>query len=91
VMYAGLILEEAPVDELFASPRHPYTKALLRAAPSVDEVRGRRLTAIPGSPPSFTALPAGCPFAPRCSEVVEACRENIPELHGNEHKCRCIK
>jgi oligopeptide/dipeptide ABC transporter ATP-binding protein len=89
VMYAGMILEDAPVDELFAAPLHPYTRALLNAAPSLDEARGRRLESIPGFPPSFENPPSGCPFAPRCSLAQKACTEKLPPLEGEEHKTRC--
>ena len=66
VMYAGRIVESGDVIDIFASPRHPYTAALLKSAPRL-EMHGNRLDPIPGQPPTPEALPAGCPFAPRCS------------------------
>ncbi len=80
VMYAGYIVEEAPVHELFANPRHPYTLALLAALPRADLPRQPRLKSIPGSPPSMLVEPPGCPFASRCDFVVERCRGENPRL-----------
>ena len=69
VMYAGFIVEEAGVDDLYEDPRHPYTIALLAALPRADRRRGQRLKSIPGAPPSLLVEPKGCPFAPRCELV----------------------
>ena len=80
VMYAGFIVEEASVDELYASPTHPYTQALLKALPRVDRRRGQRLLSIPGAPPSLLVEPKGCPFAPRCSHTMERCLMENPSL-----------
>ncbi|MEO5762233.1 MAG: ABC transporter ATP-binding protein [Vicinamibacteria bacterium] len=82
VMYAGSIVEEAPVGELFKRPRHPYTLGLLRAMPHTRarHTGGERLTSIPGSPPDLKSLGSGCSFAPRCSMVMEGCREERPRL-----------
>ena len=79
VMYAGRIVEEAPVDRLFSHPRHPYTRGLLESVPGA---RGRRVNAIPGSVPDLIALPSGCVFHPRCflSHGRERCRTEPPEL-----------
>jgi peptide/nickel transport system ATP-binding protein len=74
VMYAGRVVEEAPVDRIFDDPRHPYTHGLIGALPEIDGTR-RRLTAIPGTVPEPWNLPAGCAFAPRCAFVSAACRE----------------
>ncbi len=74
VMYAGRIVEEAPADELFADPRHPYTRGLIGALPPIDGPR-RRLTAIPGTVPDPKAMPPGCAFAPRCASSDRALRE----------------
>ena len=92
VMYAGRIVEEAPVREIFAAPKHPYTIGLLRSVPKLgDRSRKRRLTAIPGSVPDPLALPPGCPFAPRCPDVMEVCWPHDPQLLplGPDHKVAC--
>jgi oligopeptide/dipeptide ABC transporter ATP-binding protein len=76
VMYAGHVVEVAPVGELFARPQHPYTQALLAAIPLVDDRRARgELRAIAGQPPDVRELPDGCPFTPRCLYARDACRE----------------
>ena len=91
VMYAGYIVEEANVDEIFDRPRHPYTRALMDALPRVDRRRNRRLKSIAGAPPSLMVEPRGCPFAPRCVHVIERCSsENPPLLSvGLSHKTAC--
>jgi oligopeptide/dipeptide ABC transporter ATP-binding protein len=90
VMYAGKIMEKAPVREIFNSPAHPYTEALLGAVPSVDYHEDRLLT-IEGQPPDLAALPSGCSFHPRCGKAVERCRvEAPPEFKlAEEHYSRC--
>ena len=65
VMYAGRIVEEAPVYDIYAKPAHPYTKALLESIPRLDQ-KGQELNAIKGLPPNLTRIPPGCPFHPRC-------------------------
>ena len=80
VMYGGRIVEEAPVDELFARPRHPYTLGLLNSRPRIDAPRGTRLEPIPGQPPDLTNLPPGCAFHPRCKFAQDICRVSRPEL-----------
>jgi peptide/nickel transport system ATP-binding protein len=84
VMYAGQIVEQADVDELFARPEHPYTQALLRAMPSLQDDGGRngRLAAIPGMPPSLVDPPAGCRFAARCAfaDREDGCARGTNEL-----------
>lgn len=79
VMYGGRVMEEAPVDPLFATPMHPYTRGLLEAIPRVD-VETEKLHAIPGNPPNMTGTPVGCPFAPRCGLAQETCRTTCPPL-----------
>jgi oligopeptide transport system ATP-binding protein len=91
VMYAGRIVEEAPVDDLFADPRHPYTLSLLESVPRLDEPAGRKLRPIEGLPPKLTAQPTGCPFAPRCRFVKERCKKELPRLEpdadGRKRAC----
>lgn len=90
VMYAGKIVESAPVVELFDHPIHPYTYALISAVPSADQ-RVERLFSIEGQPPALHHLPAGCAFGPRCSKYNDRCEEEFPpELEvGPNHKVRC--
>jgi peptide/nickel transport system ATP-binding protein len=80
VMYAGRIVETGTVDEVFYSPRMPYTMGLLGAIPRADDPGDRPLVPIEGTPPSLQDLPPGCPFAPRCPLVFETCREVEPAL-----------
>ena len=80
VMYAGFIVEDAAVEELYINPRHPYTKALLRSLPRIDGTRAQKLDTIHGLPPDLIALPKGCPFAARCGYVTEKCRQENPPL-----------
>ena len=80
VMYAGRAVEQAPVDGLFAAPRHPYTLGLLGSISRLDAAEGERLQAIPGSPPSLINLPPGCPFHPRCPHRVDDCARSRPGL-----------
>lgn len=93
VLYAGRVVEEAPVDRLFAQPSHPYTRGLLQALPSLEATQ-HRLAAIPGVVPSATELPKGCPFAPRCAQRVERCGEWAAELapapDDGRHKAACL-
>ena len=79
VMYAGKLVEHAPVRALFAEPRHPYTRGLLRSVPSLD-MRERRLKTIDGTVPPAHAMPEGCRFNPRCALVMDTCREKEPPL-----------
>jgi peptide/nickel transport system ATP-binding protein len=94
VMYAGRVIEEAPVDELFANPRHPYTQGLIRSIPHIDRAATtkKRLEAIPGVVPSLITPPPGCRFAPRCRFAMPACRLAVPPLLdiGGGHKVACI-
>jgi peptide/nickel transport system ATP-binding protein len=98
VMYAGRVVEEAPVEELFARPLHPYTQGLIRSIPRLDKGakgvggRKRRLDAISGTVPSLLTPPPGCRFAPRCTFAKPSCTEAVPELRtvGPNHKVACI-
>jgi oligopeptide transport system ATP-binding protein len=91
VMYAGFAVEEAPVKELYADPRHPYTIGLLGSLPRVDEVREEKLRSIEGLPPDLIDLPDGCPFQPRCVYAIEKCKTVRPELEpvGPRHRIAC--
>ena len=80
VMYAGQIVEQATLDELFYDPQHPYTWGLLGSLPRLDQPNPERLAQIAGAPPSLTDVPTGCRFAPRCPHVFEKCAEP-PPLH----------
>ncbi|MDC7245270.1 MAG: ABC transporter ATP-binding protein [Sphaerochaetaceae bacterium] len=80
VMYAGFIVEEAPVDQLYTHPVHPYTRGLLKSLPTIDDDERNRLASIPGLPPYMNRMPTGCPFAPRCSKAVERCFKENPVL-----------
>jgi oligopeptide/dipeptide ABC transporter, ATP-binding protein, C-terminal domain len=80
VMYAGHIVESAPVKQIFETPAHPYTIGLLQSIPRVDGSHGERLTPIPGQPPDLINPPVGCPYAARCPRVQARCRQERPEL-----------
>ena len=90
VMYGGQIQEVAPITALFDDPRHPYTRGLLASIPHVQD-KGQRLEAIPGNVPSIFDFPEGCRFNTRCSEVVDRCKTEVPDLHvvGDGHCVRC--
>jgi peptide/nickel transport system ATP-binding protein len=93
VMYAGKVVEEAPVGELFARPAHPYTQGLIRSIPRLDKAGVRtRLEAIPGVVPSLVEPPPGCRFAPRCRFAMAACTAAVPRLReiAPGHKVACI-
>ena len=94
VMYAGKVVEEAPVGALFANPRHPYTQGLIRSIPRIDRAATHkvRLEAIPGTVPSLLNPPPGCRFAARCRHATEACREAEPPLRelAPGHFVACI-
>ncbi|HUC46904.1 MAG TPA: oligopeptide/dipeptide ABC transporter ATP-binding protein, partial [Hyphomicrobiaceae bacterium] len=82
VMYAGRVVEQGPVRQIFKAPAHPYTRALLSSIPRMSDGR-QRLTAIDGQPPDLSALPPGCAFAPRCPSAFAPCREaEPPEVAG---------
>ncbi len=80
VMYAGHIVESAPVKQIFATPAHPYTVGLLQSIPRLDENRDVRLTSIAGEPPDLSKDIIGCPYASRCPKVQSRCRKEQPEL-----------
>ncbi|MGD8603716.1 MAG: ABC transporter ATP-binding protein [Anaerolineales bacterium] len=80
VMYAGFIVEEAIIGEVYDDPRHPYTKALLRSLPRMDGSPGEKLDSIEGLPPEQYSLPVGCPFEPRCAFAKEKCKQQNPPL-----------
>ncbi|MGC2998088.1 ABC transporter ATP-binding protein [Streptomyces sp. G35A] len=80
VMYAGRIVERAPVHDLYRNPAHPYTKGLLDSIPRLDQ-KGQELYAIKGLPPNLTRIPSGCAFNPRCPMAQDVCRTDVPPLH----------
>ncbi|EFE67314.1 ABC transporter ATP-binding protein [Streptomyces viridosporus] len=80
VMYAGRIVETAPVHDLYKAPAHPYTRGLLDSVPRLD-LKGRELRAIKGLPPNLTAVPPGCAFHPRCPLARDVCRTDVPPLY----------
>jgi len=93
VMYAGKVVEEAPVEALFGNPRHPYTQGLIRSIPRVDRaaVQKERLEAIPGTVPSLLNPPPGCRFAQRCKFAMDVCQQDIPLKEvGPGHFVRCV-
>ena len=93
VMYAGRIVEEAPVEALFDRPGHPYTRGLMASIPRGADRRRHRLPEIPGVVPSLTQPIPGCTFAPRCPLAIDACRAVSPELHpvAPGHNVACIR
>lgn len=90
VMYAGYIVEDAPVEEILDHPKHPYTAGLLQSLPSADK-RGRPLYTIPGRVPSIADRRSGCPFAGRCPSVTDICETSTPDLKcaAANHRVRC--
>jgi peptide/nickel transport system ATP-binding protein len=89
VMYAGRIVERASRTQIFAEPRHPYTRALLDSIPPLDGPRPNRLRTISGAPPSLLNLPQGCAFGPRCSQRFALC-DAKPALTGDAHATACF-
>jgi peptide/nickel transport system ATP-binding protein len=93
VMYAGKVVEEAPVEALFGDPRHPYTQGLIRSIPRVDRAaEHKRLEAIPGTVPSLLEPPPGCRFAARCKYAMDICTQAMPPLKEvvPGHFVRCV-
>jgi peptide/nickel transport system ATP-binding protein len=91
VMYGGRFVEIGTADEVFHNPQHPYTAGLLRSIPRPTADRDAMLYQIDGSPPDPTALPAGCPFEPRCSLAIDRCGAEVPPLtqRSQSHQARC--
>lgn len=89
IMYAGKIVEEAPTEKIFAEPAHPYTQFLINSLPKFGDKTMRE--SAPGSPPSLSNLPGGCPFHPRCPHVKDICREKMPEYTqlADDHRVAC--
>ena len=90
VMYAGSICEQGSADEIFYSPKHEYTKGLLRSIPTA-HTAGTRLKPITGTPIDLLNMPAGCPFAPRCDAAMKVCIRQRPErmIINDEHFASC--
>ena len=90
-MYAGFIVENALVNELYEKPLHPYTAALLRSLPRMDGSAGEKLENIQGVPPDLVEFPKGCPFAPRCKFALDKCNEENPLLEEilPQHSVAC--
>jgi peptide/nickel transport system ATP-binding protein len=93
VMYGGIVAEAGPTDSVFARLAHPYTRALFASRPRLGLARGTRLPTIPGRVPELADLPAGCPFAERCTRVVDECRPAMPPALpvNGAHTARCIR
>ncbi|NLY51525.1 MAG: ABC transporter ATP-binding protein [Firmicutes bacterium] len=90
IMYAGRIIEEAPVEQIFMKPLHPYTQYLIGSLPRIGD-KSHRISA-PGAPPSLVSLPPGCAFHPRCPQAKPICRQEIPALSlaAKEHRVACF-
>ena len=90
VMYAGIVVEEGSVWQIFRDPSHPYTMGLLESLPGRRE-KGQELATIPGIVPDPTMKPSGCPFHPRCNFFLESCRDQFPPMcdFGDDHLARC--
>ena len=92
VMYAGMVVEQAPTESLFEEMRHPYSEALLRSLPRTSQASHTRLAAITGRPPDLIDPPSGCAFSPRCPYVQPRCREEVPPLSAvddPDHRFAC--
>ncbi|MCU0906617.1 MAG: ABC transporter ATP-binding protein [Rhodobacteraceae bacterium] len=95
VLYAGTVVEDAPVEVIFDRPTHPYTRGLLASLPTLDDRPMSRLPSIAGTPPEPGRRPPGCPFAPRCAQVTDACTRVVPRLApvaGSDprHRVACV-
>jgi len=89
IMYAGKIVEEASTEKIFREPLHPYTQFLINSLPKFGDKTPRE--SVPGSPPSLADLPSGCPFHPRCPQVLDICKEQMPNYIAvtPNHKVAC--
>ena len=90
VMYGGKLVEKAPTRVLFANMKMPYTEALLKSIPKIEDPSHTRLHVIPGRPPDLVNPPKGCRFSPRCAFVQDRCREEEPPLMSAEHPEHCL-
>lgn len=91
VMYAGNIVEQANVKEIFSKPQHPYTEALLECLPRLKNHEASELKPIQGSPPQIGQYLGMCAFMPRCSYAMKICTQKQPLLEGQDHQCRCFR
>jgi len=91
VMYAGQIVESAPLNQLYDNPRHPYTLGLIQSIPRLDEAQKAELKPVDGMPPDLIDYPQGCPFAARCPYVIDQCHSDDPNLEivGDNHTVAC--
>ncbi len=91
VMYAGKVVEKGTNDEIFADPKHPYTRGLIKSVPRLDKPKQKRLYSIDGQPPNVIDLPECCPFYPRCEHVMEKCKTTYPPVvkFGDTREVRC--
>jgi oligopeptide/dipeptide ABC transporter ATP-binding protein len=92
VMYGGMVMETGGAEDVFRSPRHPYTLGLLQSVPRLDTPRGRKLHPIEGAPRDMLRPPSACPFAPRCAYEVDQSRREVPPLVeiAPGHKVACF-
>ena len=94
VMYAGRIVESGGAEAIYHDPRHPYTIALLRSVPRLDQPRRARLDPVDGQPPDLTKLDGGCAFRPRCRYAIDKCAQSRPPLEpagGADHTSACFR
>ncbi len=91
VMYGGMVMEEGPIDEIFETPKHPYTVGLINSIPKITHGKKEKIIPIPGYPPSLLNPPKGCPFASRCDHRMNICVEETPVYHyvNSDHRTMC--